>query len=516
MKKSFSLGIIVTCSLALILAMEARAQSVDAFYGINTLLATQPAGSQPLGQGISPSLGMDFFLTRNFGLGAETFWQGDRALLFGEPARPFFWDAYAVWTPLTWRQPHYKEQLEFTAGAGMQHLQTYSGGFCGIPGGCTILNHTNYYFTRLGVGYKFYFARHGFVRPEADAYLPENDYQYHARVIWRIGVSFGFTLFARPAWRPRIASPPSLRCQATPNPATIGARVHIQCGPDEPDYAYQWKALQGRLTPRSNQAWLDTRGLPPGGYSVSVSVARNQDWAEAAAITVPFRLKTRPLLPPAIAAIQASPVSVITGRIVKLTVRATSPQGRTLHYAWTVPGGILTQPRETATQWITAGAPVGLAAPQVTVTDSLGLRAVAHTSVRLLPPPPPPTTPQPVMEVLEQHFRSYMRDIYFAFNSAALTDNAQAVLRHDAVWLRRHPEVKFLLAGYYDPRGPRAYNIHLADQRARAAQRDLIAQGIAASRIQTRTAWRHPFCRADTSACFQKDRRVHFVMILKP
>ncbi len=121
--------------------------------------------------------------------------------------------------------------------------------------------------------------------------------------------------------------------------------------------------------------------------------------------------------------------------------------------------------------------------------------------------------PQPVISArLAKQFHNRMKDIHFAFNSAEITEYSERILRRDAAWLRRHPQIHFLLAGYYDSRGTPAYNHQLALKRARAAQQYLSKLGISLNRIRLTTVWGHPFCTAATSACYAQNRRVHFIL----
>ena len=74
--------------------------------------------------------------------------------------------------------------------------------------------------------------------------------------------------------------------------------------------------------------------------------------------------------------------------------------------------------------------------------------------------------------------------INFAFNSAALTEEAQATLRQQASWIRQFPEVRFKVFGHTDLVGSDAYNKGLGMRRARAAVNYLAAQGIGSARLE--------------------------------
>ncbi len=74
--------------------------------------------------------------------------------------------------------------------------------------------------------------------------------------------------------------------------------------------------------------------------------------------------------------------------------------------------------------------------------------------------------------------------INFAFDSAVLDAQAQAVLRQQASWIRQFPEVRFRVYGHTDLVGSAAYNHQLGQRRANAAVAYLLSQGIERSRLE--------------------------------
>jgi peptidoglycan-associated lipoprotein len=75
--------------------------------------------------------------------------------------------------------------------------------------------------------------------------------------------------------------------------------------------------------------------------------------------------------------------------------------------------------------------------------------------------------------------------IFFAFNSAEISSQAQQILQRQADWLRRYPNVTVTIGGHCDERGTREYNLALGERRANAAKNVLVAAGIPASRLAT-------------------------------
>ncbi len=74
--------------------------------------------------------------------------------------------------------------------------------------------------------------------------------------------------------------------------------------------------------------------------------------------------------------------------------------------------------------------------------------------------------------------------INFAFDSAALTPQAQAILRQQADWIRQFPELRFRVYGFTDNVGTKAYNYQLGLRRANAVVAYFSQLGISRSRLE--------------------------------
>lgn len=75
--------------------------------------------------------------------------------------------------------------------------------------------------------------------------------------------------------------------------------------------------------------------------------------------------------------------------------------------------------------------------------------------------------------------------VFFAFDKSTLSSDADSTLGRQAAWLAKYPQVNVLIAGNADPRGTETYNLALGQRRADSARDYLVAQGVAATRIQT-------------------------------
>lgn len=74
--------------------------------------------------------------------------------------------------------------------------------------------------------------------------------------------------------------------------------------------------------------------------------------------------------------------------------------------------------------------------------------------------------------------------VNFAFDSAVLDEEARAILRRQAQWIRQFPEVRFRVYGHTDLVGSAAYNRGLGLRRAQAVVHFLIGQGIDRGRLE--------------------------------
>ncbi|MBL6927530.1 MAG: peptidoglycan-associated lipoprotein Pal [Rhodospirillales bacterium] len=75
--------------------------------------------------------------------------------------------------------------------------------------------------------------------------------------------------------------------------------------------------------------------------------------------------------------------------------------------------------------------------------------------------------------------------VFFGFDKFDVTADAQAVLKKQAAWLQKYPNVGIIVQGHCDERGTREYNLALGERRANAVKDYLSALGIARTRVRT-------------------------------
>ena len=134
--------------------------------------------------------------------------------------------------------------------------------------------------------------------------------------------------------------------------------------------------------------------------------------------------------------------------------------------------------------------------------------ATARLTVTQAPPPPPPTA-----NVTDQDlFNQNVKDVYFDYDKSDVRGDQQTSIQADAQFFTQHTNMSFTIEGHCDERGSTEYNLALGDQRASAVKSSLTTLGISASRIKTISYGKEkPFCTESNEACWQQNRRGHFV-----
>lgn len=183
---------IIAALILLSLCGFASAQSVDAFFGVNALTTSQPAGIPKLGSGAFLSVGGDLFLTRSLGLFGQAAWRASEADYAGNPVRPIFYDFGAALQPF-----HFSRRVVpfFRAGIGAESIRVYQPFFsCSSFTGCTNYTSSNHFLGHFGVGLKFYITPRLFLMPDANFYLIHNNVEYQTSNANMFGLAIGYSL----------------------------------------------------------------------------------------------------------------------------------------------------------------------------------------------------------------------------------------------------------------------------------------------------------------------------------
>jgi peptidoglycan-associated lipoprotein len=163
---------------------------------------------------------------------------------------------------------------------------------------------------------------------------------------------------------------------------------------------------------------------------------------------------------------------------------------------------------------------------------------------RPTPPPPagtttarPPAPPEPVVEpspvtvppepavessdlsarsLDEINKQSPLQPVFYEFDSAEMSADAQAALTSNAEVLKKNATWVVSIEGHCDERGTAEYNLALGERRALAARTYLVSLGIAPDRLRTVSYGKEfPFDPGHSETSWAKNRRAHFVVTAK-
>jgi peptidoglycan-associated lipoprotein len=142
------------------------------------------------------------------------------------------------------------------------------------------------------------------------------------------------------------------------------------------------------------------------------------------------------------------------------------------------------------------------------------------------PPPPPPATTPPAAPTEDEIFakttleelnnQKPLADVFFGYDAVDISEEGRASLQKNFAWLKRWPSTKIMVEGHADSRGTNEYNLALAERRADAVRDYLVGLGLANDRINiVSKGEEQPACTEETEACWQQNRRGHFIITAK-
>jgi peptidoglycan-associated lipoprotein len=148
------------------------------------------------------------------------------------------------------------------------------------------------------------------------------------------------------------------------------------------------------------------------------------------------------------------------------------------------------------------------------------------------PPPRPPDPPAPVAapaapalteaelfarKTLEQlNAEKPLGDVFFDLDQSTIRADAKAPLQVNADWMKKWPSTQVIVEGHADSRGSSEYNLALGSRRAEAVKQFMVSLGIQANRITVISKGKEqPFCSSEDDACWQQNRRGHFIVSAK-
>jgi peptidoglycan-associated lipoprotein len=119
-------------------------------------------------------------------------------------------------------------------------------------------------------------------------------------------------------------------------------------------------------------------------------------------------------------------------------------------------------------------------------------------------------------ERLEREAKAAMESekIYFDYDKADLSSDAQSILTKKADWLKANGSYKLKIEGNCDERGSTEYNMALGARRAEAAAKYISNAGVAADKLTTVSYGEEkPVAAGHDEAAWSQNRRDEFVLI---
>lgn len=145
------------------------------------------------------------------------------------------------------------------------------------------------------------------------------------------------------------------------------------------------------------------------------------------------------------------------------------------------------------------------------------------------PAPPPPVRDEPVSVALappdpaigsknldELNRESPLAPVYFGLDSYELSAEARTQLQGSAQVLKTNATWQVTVEGHCDERGTAEYNLSLGERRSNAVKGYLVSLGVPEGNITVISKGKEtPFCSDSNEACWQQNRRAHFVITAK-
>jgi hypothetical protein len=422
------------------------------------------------------TLGLSYFLNRNFGVEAEGgYLSGNQnkpyGTCYGEACSQLVYTAEAgpiLRLPLGVAVPfiHVLGGGERTNGPADQNL-VWGWGLTGGAGIDLVFPFFNQHLALrpLLADFQYSHQDHGVLQPNG--------------VTGGLGVLYDVKLSAGLVVRLGSFEPPypmMLGCQAQPSEVYAGDPVLISStllhNNPKKKLTYTWSSTGGTIEAHDDGAALDTPGLAPGSYVVSGHVSQGAAAKDQAACQAPFVVKE--FDPPTLTC-SANPTTALTGTDIDITAAGASPQNRALTYSYAATGGVIVG-TGTSAKLSTAGVAPGPVTVTCSVVDDVSHTAKATVDIVLSAPPPPPAPPTQELCSI-----SFTRD---KKRPVRVDNEAKGCLDDIAVTLDKQTDARLIMVG----------NAVTGEKPNAAAERTLNARqyltqekGIDASRIELRT-----------------------------
>jgi len=139
------------------------------------------------------------------------------------------------------------------------------------------------------------------------------------------------------------------------------------------------------------------------------------------------------------------------------------------------------------------------------------------------PPAPPRAVPAPAALTEEEIFQRKtldqlnaerpLGDVFFDYDMSEIRADARGPLQMNADWMKKWTGTQIMLEGHSDSRGTSEYNLALGSRRANTIRDYMVSLGVPTTRITVVSKGKEaPVCSDENEACWQQNRRGHFVV----
>lgn len=107
---------------------------------------------------------------------------------------------------------------------------------------------------------------------------------------------------------------------------------------------------------------------------------------------------------------------------------------------------------------------------------------------------------------------SGLSTINFAYDSAALDSRSREILKQNAEWMKKNPNLTIQIEGHADARGSVEYNLALGERRAKAVKDYLVSLGVDSKRLTIISYGKEKLLElGDSEVVHSRNRRANFV-----
>jgi outer membrane protein OmpA-like peptidoglycan-associated protein/opacity protein-like surface antigen len=289
------------------------------------------------------------------------------------------------------------------------------------------------------------------------------------------------------------ATPPSASCSVNPAEVFAGEEVVVTANGSNFNrrrtLTYNWSGIQMKVAGTDASVRIDTTGLQPGSYGATANLS---DGSKRGVASCSARFIVKQPHPPVISC-SSNPSSVPLGGTSTITSVASSPDRRGLAYSYSATAGDISGNRATAT--LNAGnAQPGDITVTCNVSDDRNPALTAYSTTIVTVQPPPAPAP----EIAQLEVKLALHSIYFQTArptvenpSGGLLESQEHILlalaQDFTKYLTYKPDAHLILGGHADKRGGEEYNKGLTERRVERTKSFLVAHGVPADHIDTRS-----------------------------